>query len=320
MSTESQNSSSIKPVLLVADNWHVWARRIKTTLHKESVWYTIQATKEYPTEEDTRSKVNEWSLQEYQYRWTEDSAEAYDIIMAYCDITRQEEIEALSVNGVPATAAQVWDHLEKTYKKSNTEDYVQVWRTLLNIKIPWGEEKVVQEALDNYNRASDKIQMLGFDVSKVLTTLLLLAADEKYSAVVDTLLTNVSDADKLTRAVVGQKLVSRTKYYDHGSKETKAMVSKTTGGRRNHGKGRPGRNDKPKPHRDSNRDNNSDRDRKDHDNSDRKPCPHCRAKSHNGDQCWKKHPEKAPHWMKEKIKYDEELRKKRNFTIGESTN
>ena len=94
MST-SEKSPDTNCVYLTGDNYEVWAQRMHAYLVKQKVWYTVAKTTTLPTSVDLKARINKWTLELYQYQWTEDAENAICLIISYLDTTRSEEIKKL---------------------------------------------------------------------------------------------------------------------------------------------------------------------------------------------------------------------------------
>ena len=230
------------------------------------IWYTIDKTIEFPTVLDSRARLNNWSLELYQFKWEEDTQNAIRQIIGYCDRARTQEIHSLQSNQPNLTPRNLWDHLQTRYQKRDTAAYVREWGRLINMRLIDDEnltyEKMQQHA-DLFNESCDKIKAMNQSIEKAFTTLFLISMPKSYNSLIDVLATQ----EDLTRDIAIRRVLDRC---ERDLKDTVTVTATATAmtmkaNVRNHAR---------KP------------------NSEK--CPYCQKPGHRESNCWIKYPEKRP--------------------------
>ena len=253
-------------ILLTSDNYDDWAPRMEAYLSKMKVWYTIDSTTELPTALDARARLNKWTVELYQFQWTEDSKDAMRQIIAYCDRARTEEIRALRRTHPNLTPKLVWNHLQARYQKRDTTAYVREWSRLINMRItdenPTHEK--MQQHADLFNELCDRIKEMDQSIEKAFTTLYLISIPKSYSTLVDVL----TNQGELSRETAIRRVLDKSEWDSKKTADSEdttdanvALLSRK-------------RSRKPRP--------------------ESTKCSHCQKPGHSETDCWIKHPEKRP--------------------------
>lgn len=189
------------------------------------------------------------------------------------------------------TTADIWARLKEKYQKKNTITQARLWNELVRLQMSKDtSNRDVQETFDSFARLANKIQSSQISLPDILIVLLFRLGSMKFQSVVDVLA--LQPDITLDAALEALRTTSQRESDSHGSETTtNALIGRTTGkNRQSKSKSKSSK----RPHSTGSNSNDVVK--------SKRICNHCNKSGHVADDCWKKHPEKTPDWLKEKSK------------------